>query len=111
EQQVLSCGHCDNCLNSRINRQQLVDTDLQSIRQALQKGGKTMGHLCRQFAWSKSRAEKTLSHLMREQRVQEEAEKYIWKGYLEESGWRCAFLSLTWSSITHAIASSIHFVY
>lgn len=79
EQNIAACGHCDNCLIDQKTAGYLVDSDLLSIKQALSKGGKTLEHLCRQFGWSKARVKRSLSHLMREEKVTTHAEKYIWK--------------------------------
>ena len=79
EQNVASCGHCDNCLASEEPTPYIVDADLLSIKQALRKGGKTIEQLCRQFGWRKARVKKTLSYLLREEKVREEAEQYVWR--------------------------------
>ncbi|SHE91860.1 ATP-dependent DNA helicase RecQ [Fodinibius roseus] len=78
EERVSACGHCDNCLSREKPVRYLEDSDLLTIKQSLKKGGKTLGHLCRQFGWSKDRVKKSLSHLIREQKVITDAEKYVW---------------------------------
>lgn len=80
EQHISSCGHCDNCLQKNKETVPFTDSDLLAIKQALNKGGKTLGHLCRQLGWSKKRVKKSLSHLMREEKVAPKADKYIWVG-------------------------------
>ena len=79
EQEVVPCGHCDNCLASSKESSYISDADLLSIKQALRKGGKTIEQLCRQFGWRKERVKKSLSYLLREEKVREEAEQYIWQ--------------------------------
>jgi ATP-dependent DNA helicase RecQ len=83
EQEVTSCGHCDNCLDTKKEKVQFIDSDLLSIKQALRKGGKTIPHLCRQFGWSRSRVKKSLSYLIREEKVKVDEEKYIWANNTE----------------------------
>ncbi|WP_372633713.1 ATP-dependent DNA helicase RecQ [Fodinibius sp.] len=78
EEGVSACGHCDNCLSMGQPVTYLEDSDLLTIKQSLKKGGKTLGHLCRQFGWSKDRVKKSLGHLIREQKVAADAETYIW---------------------------------
>lgn len=79
EEAPAPCGHCDNCLRESRSPVYLVNNDLLSIKQALSKGGKTIPHLCRQFGWSRERVKKSLAHLMREEKVAVESEKYVWK--------------------------------
>ncbi|GAA5521615.1 RecQ family ATP-dependent DNA helicase [Aliifodinibius salicampi] len=83
ESQVRPCGHCDNCLSEKKGEVQFMDSDLLSIKQALSKGGKTIPHLCRQFGWSRSRVKKSLSYLIREEKVKVNEEKYIWANSTE----------------------------
>lgn len=78
EDGVPACGHCDNCLSRKEPVTYLEDSDLLTIKQSLRKGGKTLGHLCRQFGWSKARVKKSLSYLIREEKVTTSAEKYVW---------------------------------
>lgn len=78
EEEVSACGHCDNCLDKKKPDHYLKNSDLLSIKQSLSKGGKTLDHLCRQFGWSKARVKKSLSHLIREEKVITQAKKYIW---------------------------------
>lgn len=84
EDKVTPCGHCDNCLENKNEKEvQFMDSDLLSIKQALRKGGKTIPHLCRQFGWSRSRVKKSLSYLIREEKVKAKEEKYIWANNTE----------------------------
>lgn len=84
EDKVTPCGHCDNCLENKNEKEvQFMDSDLLSIKQALSKGGKTIPHLCRQFGWSRSRVKKSLSYLIREKKVKVNEEKYIWANNTE----------------------------
>ncbi|MCW9708893.1 RecQ family ATP-dependent DNA helicase [Fodinibius salsisoli] len=78
EQEVSPCGHCDNCLQKKKEDVQFTNSDLLAIRQALSGGGKTLGHLCRQLGWSKARIKRSLSHLIREEKVRAKTEKYFW---------------------------------
>jgi len=86
EDEAAECGHCDNCLEKKKPAGYLEDSDLLSVKQSLSKGGKTLGHLCRQFGWSKNRVKRSLSHLIREEKVITSAEKYIWN---DRSGSSC----------------------
>lgn len=78
EQDISPCGHCDNCLQHKKEIVEFTDSDLLAIQQALNGGGKTLAHLCRQLGWRKARVKRSLSHLMREEKVTTEAEKYFW---------------------------------
>ncbi|WP_246068306.1 RecQ family ATP-dependent DNA helicase [Fodinibius sediminis] len=81
EEAVKPCGHCDNCLKGQTSDYHFGNSDLLSIRQALEKGGKTVAQLCRQFGWRRERVKKSLSHLIREEKVVERSEKYFWRDH------------------------------
>ncbi|HEX6982387.1 MAG TPA: ATP-dependent DNA helicase RecQ [Balneolaceae bacterium] len=78
EENVLPCGHCDNCLKNGGNLY-LSDSDIQQIKVSLSEEPKTFYELCGQFGWSESRTKQSLGYLIREEKVVAEADKYFWK--------------------------------
>lgn len=78
ESDVEPCGHCDNCLSKMEVEISVTDNDLNRLRDILQEGGKSFNQIRKDLGWSEEKVKKSLSYLMRENRVSEESEKYIW---------------------------------
>jgi ATP-dependent DNA helicase RecQ len=81
EKNVKPCGHCDNCLKA-VNRGDGLPTsqDVEMLRDVLSDGNKDINQLKRELQWKSRKIENSLSYLIRENRVEEENEKYRWKG-------------------------------
>ncbi len=74
------CGHCDNCLNiHRDDSSGVSDKELIELKQLLKKGDKSLAEIQQLTRWNKNRIKKTLSYLIREERVESREEKYHWK--------------------------------
>jgi len=80
EDNITSCGHCDNCLRGDKPSPQIQQEDLQKLRSVLREGARSLEELAHQFDWSSDRTKRLLSYLIREQKVAAEADKYIWTG-------------------------------
>lgn len=82
ERDVEACGHCDNCLPSNGEERigYLPDRkQMERIREILQDGGKGMNELVQLTRWNRRQLKELLSHLIRENKVASEQEKYFWK--------------------------------
>lgn len=79
EENVASCGHCDNCINSTHSEKPVTEDDLRRIKSALGKGAKTFDQISRSGGWSKSQAKRLLGYLVRENKVMVREDKYVWK--------------------------------
>lgn len=81
EEKVEDCGHCDNCLKkSDIIINGLNKEELDYIKKLLQHGPQSMRELLAKSKWNKVQLKKSLSYLIRENKVSSESEKYEWKG-------------------------------
>ncbi len=79
EKNIEPCGHCDNCLNTSFPEEpELTEEELNAIREALDGGGKSLKELQRITKWSRRRIKRSLSHLMRENKVDSDTGKYHW---------------------------------
>jgi ATP-dependent DNA helicase RecQ len=80
ESDVDACGHCDNCLGiHRDTASGITDEEVKKVAHLLQEGSKSFEELQRLTHWNKKRIRQSLSFLIREERVESEAEKYRWR--------------------------------
>jgi ATP-dependent DNA helicase RecQ len=81
EKNMDPCGHCDNCLRGTNTGDNMpTSQDVERLKNVLTDGNKNMRQIKRELQWKSKKIEKSLSYLMRENRVEEENEKYRWKG-------------------------------
>lgn len=78
EEDVSSCGHCDNCLDRQSGTFSITEADIKKIKNILSGEAKTFDQICSQIGWSEPRAKQSLGYLMREEKVVFHAEKYLW---------------------------------
>lgn len=79
EEDPTPCGHCDNCLNAgRAEPAVLADDDLAHLKELLGEKGMKLSQIQKETRWKRARIKHTLSHLMREQRVEERGDRYYW---------------------------------
>lgn len=79
ENNVTSCGHCDNCLSNDQSEVPVTQADLKQMKLTLGNGGKTFKQISRSGGWSKSQAKRLLGYLVRENKVVVREDKYVWK--------------------------------
>ncbi len=80
EEDVSKCGHCDNCLKDKDFMSIALDeNEIEHISQLLKNGAMSMKELQQQIKTGKDRLKKSLSYLIRENKVTESSEKYEWK--------------------------------
>ena len=84
EQDVSPCGHCDNCLqsnNSDWEDSEITNEQLESIKEILDDGPKSLKEIQQMTRWDRRQLQRSLSYLIREEKVVSEAEKFSWKDY------------------------------
>lgn len=79
ESEIQACGHCDNCLESDLKAVQITEEDIRHIRNSLHEGAKTFQQLRQAVKWGEDKLKKSLSFLIREEKVEWESERYHWK--------------------------------
>lgn len=80
EHEVRNCGHCDNCLDiHRDGTPGVSDNDVSKVTSLLKDGDKSLKEIQQETRWRKNRIQKSLSYLIREERVESREEKYHWK--------------------------------
>jgi ATP-dependent DNA helicase RecQ len=82
EENVSSCGHCDNCLDSNAGRGEApTGRDISQMRDVLGKDreGLSLDEMKRNLRWEGPKIEQSLSYLLRENKVVMEDEKYRWR--------------------------------
>ena len=80
EEDVSKCGHCDNCLKDKDFMSAALDeNEIEHISKLLKNGAKSMQELQQLIKTGKDRLKKSLSYLIRENKVTESSEKYEWK--------------------------------
>lgn len=80
EEEVDACGHCDNCLKDMdIGNTGLDIKNIEQISTILKKGSKTMHELHKLTEANKEQLKRTLSYLIREDKVTSKSEKYEWR--------------------------------
>lgn len=81
EEDISECGHCDNCLKGEDTASSgLDDKEIERISELLKNGAKSMQELQQIIKTGKRRLKKSLSFLIREDKVTTNSEKYEWKG-------------------------------
>lgn len=78
EENIAACGHCDNCLSGADFNDYVEEGALQKVQEILQSDAKNINDIASEAGWSRQKTEKTLSFLMRENRVESEDEHYRW---------------------------------
>lgn len=80
EEEVADCGHCDNCLKEKDNLSNgLNPEEIDHIREILRSGAKNMEEILKLTRWNRKQVKKSLSYLIRENKVASQSEKYVWK--------------------------------
>ena len=81
EENVKECGHCDNCIKAgEPVSTGLDEKEIERISELLKNGAKSMQELQQLVKTGKGRLKKSLSFLIRENKVTSSSEKYEWKG-------------------------------
>lgn len=79
EENVQKCGHCDNCLSELDASSNIFSAEeVDYLKSVLENGPLTIAELQHQLDWKRSKLKYCISHLMREDRVREEGQKYRW---------------------------------
>lgn len=80
EKGVGNCGHCDNCLAGKDQADSLPTTDdIEAMKDVLEGKGKKLSEIKENLKWKSEKIEKSLTYLMRENKVQEESEEFRWE--------------------------------
>lgn len=80
EEQVEPCHHCDNCLEAhKIQRSEITDEGVLKLKNLLAQGEKSFSEIRQATQWDQNRIKKSLSYLIRENRIEYRSDKYAWK--------------------------------
>lgn len=80
ETDVQECGHCDNCLSVHGKSASITDEDIRDLKNMLNKNPMTFQQIRNSIAWDERKLKKSLSFLIREEKIEWESEQYRWKG-------------------------------
>lgn len=79
EQDVLPCGHCDNCLRDRQNGNSIPSSkDIQTLKNELAQREMGLSEIKQKLQWDGKKIKRSLSYLLRENKVKAAGEKYRW---------------------------------
>lgn len=80
EEGLNPCGHCDNCIGRGEAAEQAPSTeDINTMKELLDGGALNLHEMKRTLQWNSTKIKRSLSYLLRENKVVEEGEKYRWR--------------------------------
>jgi len=80
DEEAPPCGHCDNCLETGNGDQFTVtNREIQILKELLVEEARDIAEIRRHTKWGKEQVRRSLSFLIREERVEPVDGKYVWK--------------------------------